>query len=110
MCGAERRTAPPRARHSGTAFPAPPDGGLRAAAGELCQRPCRAGRSRRGHRSRPLHSRPERVETYSGATIDECRIENAVVLAWNKTDDRITGAEVVATVMGNGTQQPPLRF
>ena len=53
---------------------------------------------------------PERVETYSGATIDECRIENAVVLAWNKTDDRITGAEVVATVMGNGTQQPTLRF
>lgn len=53
---------------------------------------------------------PERVETYSGATIDECRIENAVVLAWNKTDDRITGAEVVATVMGNGTQQPTLRL
>lgn len=53
---------------------------------------------------------PERVETYSGATIDECRIDNAVVLAWNKTNDEITGAEVVATVMGNGTQQPTLRF
>ena len=53
---------------------------------------------------------PERVETYSGATIDECRIENAVVLAWNRTNDEITGAEVVATVMGNGTQQPTLRF
>ena len=53
---------------------------------------------------------PERVETYSGATIDECRIENAVVLAWNKTNDEITGAEVVTTVMGNGTQQPTLRF
>lgn len=53
---------------------------------------------------------PERVETYSGATIDECRIENAVVLAWNKTNDEITGAEVVTTVMGNGTQQPTLRL
>lgn len=53
---------------------------------------------------------PERVETYSGATIDECRIDNAVVLAWNRTNDEITGAEVVATVMGNGTQQPTLRF
>lgn len=51
---------------------------------------------------------PERVETYSGATIDECRIDNAVVLACK--DGRITGAEVVDIILGNGTQQPTLRF
>ena len=53
---------------------------------------------------------PERVETYSGATIDECRIDNAVVLRLNTTTDRIMGGEVVDIILGNGTQQPTLRF
>ena len=53
---------------------------------------------------------PERVETYSGTTLEECRIDNAAVLSWDSTNDVITGAEIVDIIYGNGTQNPTLQL
>lgn len=54
----------------------------------------------------------EQVSVYSTPVQSECRIENAIVLLWDRNEDRIKDVAIVPPkrIVGNGTQTPSLKW